>query len=57
MTHRSDLLRVTGSVARQPAIPVEHSRPQRLAPDPEDLGELGMRGQRWIAIDRRQICA
>src|SRR5882762_133485 len=56
MTHRSDLLRMTGSVAREPAIPVEHSRPQRLTTNAEDSRELDVRRLRRIAIHRRQVC-
>jgi ABC-type transporter Mla MlaB component len=56
MTHRRDLLRMTGSVARQTAIPVEHSRPQWLATNAEDSGELDVRCLGRIAIHRRQVC-
>ena len=55
MTHGGDMLRMTRPVARQSAVPVEHTRPQRLPTNAEDCGELGVRRLRRIAIHRRQI--
>ena len=51
------MLGMTRAVARQSAVPVEHARPQRLAANAEDWGELGVRGLRRMAIHWPQISA
>ena len=50
MTNLGDMVSMPETVARQSAVPVEHPRPERLAANSEDYGELCVRDLRRVVV-------
>jgi hypothetical protein len=50
-----NVLRVVRAIARQSAVPIERARPERLAANAENGGELRVSDFRRVTIQGRQV--